>query len=960
MISSLNKWVRLRVERTLAQLLEQRRSGLYTNAYALVLNQAASAGFGLLYWMVAAHLYSVEVVGKNSALISTLMLLGTIATLGLGSAVIRFLPRWGTHSTQLVIRVYGANVIAAVLISLLFLQVDGHFGLTASLLGEESISHGWLVIAAAVWTVFYVQDSVLIGLRQAAWVLIENSLFNLAKIVLLLVGVQMAHEYGIALSWFLPAVAMVALTNGLIFWRLLPRHLAAGSVTTVPITARQALPSVTGDYLGSLLSDFCVRLLPLLVVTLLGNSAGAYFYQAWLVSTFLFLFASNMVSSFTVEAAASPAETVSYSRRILREMVYVIVPMVVVAVVAAPQILGLFGAAYAQEGVPLLRWLAIAALPAILNTWYLGYARVRAYVVSIVISQGAISVLTLGLSYWWLPTMGISSIGIAWLVSHTFVAILVAVKMSPLLLGNAGHEQADQAVSRSHLWRRSDWRFLSSTPRPRKSAVFAQGLLAESVAAISEHVIDCRGSRGSECDLAVAVNPDRATLRAARDALGEGGVCYTEWAAWRMGGAWGIRRRLRAAGFCQVQLWWPYPTPVLARFWLPVPARIVACRYLARQLPFSVGFVQHVALSVVARLAQFVLWLGFVPHLSAITYKGNGCHEDLFSRVREQWTRAHMEDAGDDLSFLVHTGGPLLRNKIICLVLAGEDSTPRWVVKMARVPGDTQTLRHEFDILSRLRRANAGTGVELVLPLTLDFLECNGVSMSLQTFLSGHPLQRHVTRTNYGYLATQLTDWQITLAKRYGDRTRRSDIGAVISRFLDGLDSPSDPLLDAHTIAGTRETLSALGPVPVVCAHNDFTPWNLIWTDIGLGAIDWGDAEWDGIPMLDLVYALAILAAVLDKAWDPRRMQAAYRGLMDVNTPGGAVFHRELDRYAREVGLQPDQIPPLRLLTWVLHSNFVCRGKAEQGVKATLPRSYTSVCIPLWRAELQMQLGSKE
>src|SRR5450756_1318177 len=96
-------------------------------------------------------------------------------------------------------------------------------------------------------------------------------------------------------------------------------------------------------------------------------------------------------------------------------MVYVIVPMVVVVVVAAPQILGLFGAAYAQEGVPLLRWLAIAALPAILNTWYLGYARVRAYVVSIVISQGAISVLTLGLSYWWLPTMGISSIGIAWL-----------------------------------------------------------------------------------------------------------------------------------------------------------------------------------------------------------------------------------------------------------------------------------------------------------------------------------------------------------------------------------------------------------------------------------------------------------------------------------------------------------------------------------------------------------------
>jgi len=112
--------------------------------------------------------------------------------------------------------------------------------------------------------------------------------------------------------------------------------------------------------------------------------------------------------------------------------------------------------------------------------------------------------------------------------------------------------------------------------------------------------------------------------------------------------------------------------------------------------------------------------------------------------------------------------------------------------------------------------------------------------------------------------------------------------------------------------------------------------------------------------MLDLVYALATLAAVVDKAWDPRHMQASYRGLMDVNTPGGAVFHRELDRYAREVGLQPDQIPPLRLLTWVLHSSIECRIETEQGLKEALPRPYASLCRSLWSTELQIQLGSKE
>jgi len=113
-------------------------------------------------------------------------------------------------------------------------------------------------------------------------------------------------------------------------------------------------------------------------------------------------------------------------------------------------------------------------------------------------------------------------------------------------------------------------------------------------------------------------------------------------------------------------------------------------------------------------------------------------------------------------------------------------------------------------------------------------------------------------------------------------------------------------------------------------------------------------------PMLDLVYALANLAFMLDEAWDPRRMQAAYRRLMDVKTPGGAVFHRELSRYAREVGVQPGQIPPLRLLTWVLHSSIECRIETEEGLKEALPRPYASLCRSLWSTELQIQLGSKE
>lgn len=125
-------------------------------------------------------------------------------------------------------------------------------------------------------------------------------------------------------------------------------------------------------------------------------------------------------------------------------MARLIVPMAAVMLIGAPLGLSLFGAAYAREGTTLLRWLALAALPLILNVWYLNYARVLGDVKSIILTQGLVCVLTLGLSYWWLPTYGITSIGLAWFISQTVVAVLVGVKAAPILLSRAPHNEAEQ------------------------------------------------------------------------------------------------------------------------------------------------------------------------------------------------------------------------------------------------------------------------------------------------------------------------------------------------------------------------------------------------------------------------------------------------------------------------------------------------------------------------------------
>lgn len=426
------------------QVREHLRTPLYGNAYLLILNQVISAGLGIVYWMVAARFYPADVVGKSSATVSTLVFLSALAELSLKSAMIRYVPRAGKHLGRLVLYTYGMNLLVTGLVTVGFFVLGDYFNFTNSLFSESPNIVPWLVVATMFWTVFFVQDGVLMGMRQALWVLLENSFYNFGKIILLVIGVSGFLTDGIVYSWFIPAPIAVIFVNILIFSRFIPRFLKEAEPPKQPIAARQLVTSVTGDHVGTLLAETSVRMLPLIVINLLGKSQNAYFYQAWLVGTMLYLVGSNMTSSFTVEAALQPKKIAQFSRHTLRQMALLIVPMVLVTLLAAPLLLSLFGKAYAQEGTALLRWLALAAIPYALNVWYLCYARVRSDVKAIILNQGLQCIITLGLSYWWIPIYGITSVGVAWLIAQSVISLVVLVKTLPMLLSRVSSEEQSQ------------------------------------------------------------------------------------------------------------------------------------------------------------------------------------------------------------------------------------------------------------------------------------------------------------------------------------------------------------------------------------------------------------------------------------------------------------------------------------------------------------------------------------
>jgi hypothetical protein len=698
-------------------------------------------------------------------------------------------------------------------------------------------------------------------------------------------------------------------------------------------------------------------MMPLLVLQQLGSQSTAFYYQAWTVASPIYMVASSMMHSFEVESSANIRELPKVSRRILRQMLLLIVPGVAVVFFGAYYIMLLFGSSYAAESTRLLQWLVLATLPLIINTWFLGYSRVTGNGKAIVAVQAVTSVVALTISALWIPKGGITAIGIAWFTAQSVIAIPVLIKGAPILFKRQKVGTADGQASLNGTLRRVDWRFLFPLQR-REHAIYLstdKGLQQSLSSFIANVDGENSSPRTDGYDLVVAANPTKSTLRTAAASLKSDGRAYVEWSAWRKGGRAGILRRMQAAGFESVSLFTPFPTPASPRVWIPLDAPDAPIEYIARWLFPGGGTLHRMGNRSVKALLRFALRTGLLPSVSAVGAGGTLQVTDTFSQIRQEWLNSFPETAADRLSYLVQTPGTSAVNKIVFLVFQDGEPQPKWVVKIPRLPSGIPSLSFEWSLLQELHKSSQTRNMTLRVPEPVFQFELNGVCAFGQTAMTGIPLQQMLQSSDLREVALQMTDWQVTLAQISKDWSHE-----VSGRqFLENLYACIELELGSHTelseiMEGTHQILSTLEALPLVCMHNDFTIWNARQVDDQLAIFDWTDASRSGLPLLDLVYGLASLFFVHENAWDSSEKACQiYSGLLDASTPKGAIFNKCVQLYAEQVGLGYEQIAPLRLLAWVLNVSFDLQYRRQE--LGSVPRPYGSMYFSLWKTELDAQ-----
>ncbi|MEE1787359.1 phosphotransferase [Streptomyces sp. SP17BM10] len=419
---------------------------LLRNGHLLTASSLVTAGVGAGYWALAARLFTPAAVGTGFAAVSAMMFLGGVGQLNLVNTMIRFVPPAGRRTGRLVARAYLAAAGCGLLLGAGFVLLVPRLSPGLDFLRSPPVAAGFAA-ATAAYALFVVQDGVLTGLRRADWVVLENTLFALVKLLLLVLFAAAGARAAILGSWGAGLAFSVLFTNTFIVCRAIPRHARrAAEDPGPPAGARRQAPTpgyLAADWTGSLCWLAATTLPPLIVLGRLGAAAGAYFSIAWLVAYALYQFAINMSASLIVEAT-SPADSrdaaeqlLRHCRRVLRHSGAVLVAAALAVTAAAPGVLSVFGPDYARAGTATLRLLALSALPNLVVAVAVAACRVQRrlrVVLTVLATQAA---LALGLTVPLLSLLGVTGAGLAWLVAQSAVAGALLWRRSWWLPGRA-------------------------------------------------------------------------------------------------------------------------------------------------------------------------------------------------------------------------------------------------------------------------------------------------------------------------------------------------------------------------------------------------------------------------------------------------------------------------------------------------------------------------------------------
>jgi O-antigen/teichoic acid export membrane protein len=446
---------------------------------SLMTGTMATSALGLVFWLLAARLYSKEDLGVASTAVFTMMMLADVACLGLRTGLVRFIPGAGAATGRTIVGSYALVLAASTAVAAVFLAGLGWWAPDLLALRAGFWVAVFYVVATAFWALFMLQDAILVGLRRAPWVPAENSLFGVAKILLLFPLLPLAPELGIFWAWTIPAFPIVFGINALIAMvvgRARQATAPANAATDVVEVDASAAPAEAGatasddnagsardllrsilafsvaDWVASLARLVALTVIPLMVLNAEGREGAAYFNPAWLIAFAVLSLSANAAYALLAETSYERDSLNRNSVQAVLLSLALTVPIIVVGIVGAPLFLLLFGDGFSENSTPVLRLLLLAAIPNVIYQIFVGRLRYQGRMLAVIAVESLLALTVVGLTWLLLPRFGIVGVGLAWLLSLTALALAAVASETLWWWASRVDPRVVRGLARSARW----------------------------------------------------------------------------------------------------------------------------------------------------------------------------------------------------------------------------------------------------------------------------------------------------------------------------------------------------------------------------------------------------------------------------------------------------------------------------------------------------------------------------
>jgi O-antigen/teichoic acid export membrane protein len=411
-------------QRWLVEVRKHLAGSLFRNSLYLIMRQGAVSALGFVYWIVAARFYSPEQLGTVSALIAAVMLLVTFSKLGFDISIIKFLPA-ETNKTKMINSSLTIVALASLVASLIFIAGLNLWSPALSFMYDNTSFLICFIIFTITMSLQAIQNSIFVGFRKAEFSFLQSSARGVLQVILPLVMVG-AGALGLFLSWGIGAFLTTVVGAFVFVGRLQPGY------RPLPALEKRVLNNMRHysfmNYVAMTLENAPTFILPLITINLLTSEATAYFRIAWNLASILFATVPAAVTTALFAEGSYKPEKLRYNiiaAGVL--MLALLIPATIILLLLGDRILLLFGQEYAQNAHQLLLLLTVSWVPIVINQLYLVTCLIQMRMRLVILVQGLLAALTIGLNIISLPKMGVVGIGLAWIVSQTITAIILVI-----------------------------------------------------------------------------------------------------------------------------------------------------------------------------------------------------------------------------------------------------------------------------------------------------------------------------------------------------------------------------------------------------------------------------------------------------------------------------------------------------------------------------------------------------